>query len=80
MKTNAKNTSPTELPPIELQTKPILTTEEAAHYMNRAVQTLRIWACKKTGPITPIRMGGPLGWKTSEVRKLVGVKSASYER
>ena len=49
-----------KLPPLELQTKPLLTTEEAAYYMNRKVQTLRIWACKKSGPLTPIHMGGPL--------------------
>ena len=68
-----------KLPPLELQTKPLLTTEEAAYYMNRKVQTLRIWACKKSGPLTPIHMGGPLGWKTSDVRKLVGIRAALHE-
>lgn len=70
---------PNNYPPIELQTKPILTTKEAAYYMNRAVQTLRIWACKETGPIAPIHMGGPLGWKTSEVRKIIGICPTIYE-
>ena len=65
--------------PLELQTKPILTTAEAAYYINRKAQTLRIWACNKTGPITPIYMGGPLGWKTSDVRQLVGIRAALHE-
>lgn len=69
-----------KLPPLELQTKPLLTTEEAAYYMNRKVQTLRIWACKKSGAANTHTYGwGPLGWKTSDVRKLVGIRAALHE-
>lgn len=61
-------------PPLELVTKPNLTTGECAYYLNRAPQTLRIWAMRDgTGPIRPRRIGGLLAWSTSEVKALAGV-------
>lgn len=60
-------------PPIEQVTRPNLTTSEAAYYLNRSDQTLRIWACKGTGPITPINICGRLAWPVSELRRLCGV-------
>lgn len=57
-------------PPLEQQTKPNLTTEEAAYYLNRRPQTLRIWACKETGPLRPNRTFGRLDWPTHKVRAL----------
>lgn len=59
---------------IETVTKPVLTTPEASFYLNRAQQTLRLWAFQKSGPIQPQRIGGRLGWKTSDVKKLCGVE------
>ena len=60
-------------PPLAHVTKPMLTTEEAAFYLNRKAQTLRAWACKSgVGPIQPISIGGRNGWRTEDVRKLVG--------
>jgi hypothetical protein len=60
--------------PLELVTKPNLTTAELAYYLNRAPQTLRGWACRSgTGPIKPKRIGGILAWSTKEVKALAGV-------
>ena len=60
-------------PPLELVTKPNLTTAETAYYLNRAPQTLRVWACLENGPIRPKRIGGILAWSTMEVKALAGV-------
>jgi len=62
------------LPPLEQVTKPNLKTAEAAHYLNRATQTLRGWACRSgTGPIVPKRVNGILAWPTVEVKRIAGV-------
>ena len=60
--------------PLAQVTKPNLKTEEAAYYLNRAPQTLRIWAMRDgKGPIRPRRIGGLLAWSTAEVKALAGV-------
>lgn len=60
--------------PLEQVSKPNLTTAEAAFYLNRAAQTLRIWACRSgSGPLSPRRIGGLLAWSTAEVKALCGV-------
>ena len=64
--------SPQQFPPLELETRPTVDTAATAYYLRKAQQTLRIWACKG-GPIRPIRVGAHLHWKTSEIRKLLGV-------
>lgn len=50
-----------------------LTTREAAAHLNRAQQTLRIWACKEDGPIRPVRVNGRLAWPVADIRRLLGV-------
>lgn len=60
-------------PPLEQVTKPNLTTEEAAYYLNRQPQTMRIWACKESGPLKPRRTFGRLDWSTAETKRLAGV-------
>lgn len=56
------------------EVREILPTDAAAFHLNRQPQTLRAWACLENGPIRPVRIGrgGPLGWRTDEIRKLVG--------
>jgi hypothetical protein len=49
-------------------------TETAAFHLNRAQQTLRIWACRENGPLRPIRVQGRLHWKTDDLRRLLGVR------
>ena len=62
-----------QFPPLETVTLPALDTESAAYYLNRQPQTLRIWACKESGPLRPVRCNGRLAWPTSEIRRLLGV-------
>ena len=58
---------------LALETRTTLPTLEAAQHLNRAPQTLRVWACKENGPLRPIRVHGRLAWKTAEIRALLGV-------
>lgn len=51
--------------------KPTLTTKEAAHLLNRAPQTLRVWATYENGPVRPQRVNGRLLWATEEIVKLL---------
>lgn len=60
-------------PPLEEVTRPTVPTEQAAHYLDRQPQTMRIWACKENGPIRPLRIHGRLHWSVSELRRLLGV-------
>ena len=60
-------------PPLEAVTRPTVNTAACAFYLNRADQTLRIWACKENGPIRPIRINGRLAWPVADLRKLLGV-------
>ena len=62
-----------EFPALEHVTHPTVNTAATAYYLRKAQQTLRIWACKENGPIRPIRVGAHLHWKTSDIRKLLGV-------
>ena len=64
-----------KFPPLELVTKPNLTTEEIAYYTNKAEQTWRLHACKETYPagLRPFKIGRDLNWPTAGVKKLCGV-------
>ena len=62
-----------QLTPLALETRTALPTPEAAAHLNRAQQTLRIWACREDGPIRPIRINGRLAWPVSELRRVLGV-------
>jgi len=66
-------TAPQQFTPLELETRPTVNTAAAAHYLQKAKQTMRIYACKENGPIRPIRVGAHLHWKTADIRKLLGV-------
>lgn len=60
-------------PPLDREHRAGVETACAAYHLNRAPQTLRIWACKENGPIRPRRINGRLDWPTAELRKLCGV-------
>jgi len=62
-----------QLTPLALETRTALPTPEAAGHLNRAQQTLRIWACREDGPVRPIRIGRRLNWPTKVVKELCGV-------
>lgn len=59
--------------PLEQETRPTVITAACAFYLQKAQQTLRIYACKENGPLRPIRVGAHLHWKTADIRKLLGV-------
>lgn len=61
-------------PPLDEVTRPAVSTREAAHYLNRQIQTLHIWACKESGPIRPRRVNGRLAWPVAEIKKLLGME------
>lgn len=60
-------------PPLDREARAGVDTDCAAFHLNREPQTLRVWACKETGPIRPRRINGRLMWSTAELRKLCGV-------
>lgn len=63
--------------PLERETRTNLPTPEAAYHLNRAQQTLRLWAMREDGPIRPFRVNGRLAWPVAELRRLLRVEVAS---
>lgn len=62
-----------QLTPLALETRTALPTTEAAGHLNRAQQTLRIWACMENGPLRPVRINGRLAWPVAELKRVLGV-------
>lgn len=59
-------------PPLEQVTRPTVPTDQAAYYLNRQPQTMRMWACiEPRGAIKPVRIAGRLAWKVSDIRALL---------
>lgn len=61
--------------PLERETRAALPTPEAAFHLNRAQQTLRLWAMRENGPIRPIRVHGRLAWPVADLRRVLNVQS-----
>lgn len=49
----------------------VMSTGEAAPFINRKPQTLRKWACHDNGPIRPLRINGRLAWRVSDLHALL---------
>lgn len=62
-----------QITPLMQEARSTLPTREAAAHLNRAQQTLRIWACQEDGPIRPVRVNGRLAWPVADIRRLLGV-------
>lgn len=60
---------------LERETRAALPTPEAAFHLNRAQQTLRLWAMRQDGPLRPLRINGRLAWPVSELRRVLGVRA-----
>lgn len=60
-------------PPLELENRPTVATDQAAYYLTRQQQTLRGWACREDGPLRPLRINGRLAWRVADLRRLLGV-------
>lgn len=60
--------------PLDSETRAALPTSEAAFHLNRAEQTLRLWAMRDgCGPIRPIRVHGRLAWPVDAIKAALGV-------
>jgi hypothetical protein len=59
--------------PIRSDPREAMPTRPAALHLGRAEQTLRLWAMHDTGPISPFRVHGRLMWRTSDIRRVLGV-------
>lgn len=65
--------------PLEAETRPVVDTATAAHYLLRRPQTLRGWACNDgSGPLRPLRVHGRLMWRVAEIRALLGESSTGH--
>ena len=64
-----------EYPPLEAVNSPTVITDQAAYYLNRRPQTLRIWASRENGPVRPLRVNGRLGWPVAELKRVLGVST-----
>jgi hypothetical protein len=60
---------------LDRETRAALPTPEAAFHLNRAQQTLRLWAMRENGPLRPIRVHGRLAWPVADIRKLLNVQA-----
>jgi hypothetical protein len=63
--------------PLEREIRANLPTPEAAFHLNRAQQTLRLWAMRENGPIRPIRVNGRLAWPVAELRRVLHVHATA---
>lgn len=70
-----QTTIPAGAIPLDHETRSALPTREAAHHLNRKVQTLHIWACKESGPIRPVRVNGRLAWLVADIRRVLNGKA-----
>lgn len=57
--------------PLAQESRTAIPTSEAAAHLNRAAQTLWLWACKESGPLRPIRVNGRLAWKVEDLRRVL---------
>lgn len=61
-------------PPLQLVTRPTVSTAAAAYYLDRKPQTLRGWACYSgTGPLVPVRVNSRLAWKVADIKRVLEV-------
>lgn len=58
---------------LEQETRSGLPTCEAAFHLNRAQQTLRLWAMREDGPLRPVRVHGRLSWPVAEIKRVLGM-------
>lgn len=65
------NTTPTGATSLDQENRTTLPTREAAHHLNRKMQTLHTWACKENGPIRPARINGRLAWLVADIKRVL---------
>ena len=63
--------------PLDKEVRATLPTAEAAAHLNRAEQTLRLWATGTVKcPIEPLRVNGRLAWSVARLTEILGVEGA----
>lgn len=67
------------LTPLAIEPRAALPTHEAARHLGRSQQTLRLWACRQSGPLNPIRVHGRLMWPTADLRRLLCTPSEAAQ-
>lgn len=63
-----------QLTPLAQEARATLPTCEAAKHLNRAQQTMRLWAMRGDGPIQPLRVNGRLAWPVADLKRVLGVQ------
>lgn len=64
-------------PPLELETRSHVGTDQAAFYCLRAPQTMRMWAAlEPKGAIKPIRVNGRLAWPVAAIKSMLNGECA----
>ena len=58
-------------PPLTEESRELVPTDCAAYHLNRRPQTLREWACLENGLLRPVRIGSRLGWRTTDLRRIL---------
>lgn len=71
-----RSMAPVTVVPLDRETRSALPTPEAAYHLNRAQQTLRLWASRENGPLRPLRVNGRLAWPVADLRRLLQVTAA----
>lgn len=60
-----------QLASLAQETRTTLPTHEAAFQLNRAPQTLRLWAMRGNGIIQPLRINGRLAWPVADLKRVL---------
>lgn len=58
---------------LDRETRAALPTNEAAYHLNRADQTLRLWAMRNDGAVKCLRVNGRLAWPLDQIKAVMGV-------
>lgn len=61
--------------PLAQEVRSALPTAEAAFHLNRAQQTLRLWALQNNGPVKCLRVQGRLQWPVDQIKACMGVSA-----
>ncbi len=59
-----------DYPPLRTERRTTVDTETAAYHLSRSPQTLRLWACRETGPVRPVRINGRLAWPVADLLRV----------
>lgn len=62
-----------QLVALDHEKRAALPTNEAAYHLNRAEQTLRLWAMRNDGAVKCLRVNGRLAWPVDQIKAVMGV-------